>query len=92
MSETNGNHKLVGRKLLAFIIYVLLLTFFSYFMAKIMSPEAVIIQGMWMVTYVGIFVVGGQALIDTLVPILMRWADAYATARTSKVTVPDPKV
>lgn len=81
---TGNGGSIVGRKVFSFVIYVALLTGFAYFMTKIGAPDSIVVQGMWMVTYVGIFVVGGQALIDTLVPILMRWADAYATAKTGK--------
>ena len=79
-----GRPRLVGRKLLSFVIYVVLLTSFVKILTT--APETVIIQGMWMITYVGVFVVGGQGLIDTLVPIAMRWADAYATAKTGKAS------
>ena len=79
-----GPDPIIGRKILGFVIYVVLLTVFAVVLQRSTAPENLVVQGMWQITYVGIFVVGGQAAIDTLVPILMRWADAYASARTGK--------
>lgn len=81
LEKENGNGKdgcwkgLISRKILAFVLYVLALTGFAHVMRG--APETVVVQGMWMVTYVGIFVVGGQALIDSLVPIFTKYAEAW---------------
>lgn len=86
----NGNvPRRLGHKTTAFIIYVISMTCFAAGTGKIGLPGEVITQGMWMITFLGSLLVGGQAAIQTLVPLGMRWADAYASAKNGK-PMPEP--
>ena len=86
----NGEPPLLGRKLLAFLLYVVSMLIFVRFTAGLVLQEGAMIAGMWMITYMGFLVIGGQAAIDSLVPIAMKVADAYAVTRTS-VKMPEAK-
>lgn len=80
--------KLLSVKLAAFVLYVLLLTGFTYILAKIMAPETVVVQGMWMITYVVLLVIGGQAAIDALVPVISKVADAIIAWKSNLTPKP----
>lgn len=74
----------IGRKIIGFVIYAAWLTLFTLATNYMTVPPQLIHSGMWMITSIGGVVVGGQAFIDSIVPVAMKAADVMTAVKTSQ--------
>lgn len=70
-----------GRKLKGFLWLVLSVLLLVYVTTKIKAPENVSIQALWVIGAGGLFCIGGQALVDTVMR--SKWGTSESsTTRT----------
>lgn len=78
---------LKSRKIVSFILVVLSVLALVALMSYMGTPEHIATAAFWVVGSSGLFLIGGQALIDTVVPAFASWKGGQKTTVNSTTTI-----